>query len=203
MEKEEQKRLRAVLVAIDNGTFVGNLLRLPNVVVGTCCENKSSPKHRKEVPDVYPNPSSPLFWRNETAEYLGPPKTELSIRTFPVGTQVRECVSKLIACQERLLGYSVSQCPYRGSENFLFVSPLLRPYNPKTFDAHFKDFLKECGITGVGVHATRHSFIANMVQKFPEELPSISEIVGHSDKATALGYSHGSDQRKQSLMDSF
>lgn len=200
----------AVVILLRTGMRRGELLglQLGQIISNGSCFRVEKSLCRMEHPNPQQAPDYTRIdvWakkKNKTGLYLGPPKTESSIRTFPVGTQVKECVGKLIAYQERLLGYSISQCPYQGAENFLLVSPLLRPYDLKTFDAHFKSFLKECGITGVGVHATRHSFITNMVQKFPEELPSISEIVGHSDKATTLGYSHGSDQRKQNLMDSF
>lgn len=141
--------------------------------------------------------------KNKTGLYLGPPKTDSSIREFPVGSQVKECVRRLIAYQERLLGYSVDHCPNHGTENFLLVTPLLRPYDPKTFDTHFKRFLESCGVKNVTVHSTRHSFITEMVQRHPEDLPSISEIVGHADKSTTLRYSHGAEQRKKCLMDSF
>lgn len=99
--------------------------------------------------------------------------------------------------------YSVDHCPNHGTENFLLVTPLLRPYDPKTFDTHFKRFLESCGVKNVTVHSTRHSFITEMVQRHPEDLPSISEIVGHADKSTTLRYSHGAEQRKKCLMDSF
>lgn len=64
-------------------------------------------------------------------------------------------------------------------------------------------YLKANGIDSVTIHSTRHSFITAMVQKHPDDLASISEIVGHSDKSTTLRYTHGSDTRKKKLMDSF
>lgn len=140
---------------------------------------------------------------NKTGLYLGPPKTESSNRGFPVGRQVTECIQRPIEYQEQSLGCSIYDCPNRGGDNFLLATPLLRPYDPKTFEEHFKKFLEKSGILGISVHSTRHSFTTDILRKFPEELPTISEIVGHADKTTTLRYTHGAENKKTSLMDSF
>lgn len=141
--------------------------------------------------------------KTKTGLYLGPTKTESSCREFPVGNQVKECIGRLIAYQERLLGHSISQCPNHGSQNFLLVTSLLRPFDPKTFSDAYARYLKSNEIDPIPIHSTRHSFITTMVQRHPDDLASISEIVGHSDKSTTLRYTHGADERKKRLMDSF
>ena len=141
--------------------------------------------------------------KTKTGLYLGPTKTESSCREFPIGNQVKECIGRLIAYQERLLGHSVLQCPNHGSQNFLLITPLLRPFDPKTFSDAYARYLKSNMIDLIPIHSTRHSFITTMVQRHPDDLASISEIVGHSDKSTTLRYTHGADERKKRLMDSF
>ena len=141
--------------------------------------------------------------KTKTGMYLGPPKTSSSCRQFPFGKQVKECIEKLIAYQENLLRHPINQCAHNGDDNFLMVNELLRPYDPRTFWERFKKFLESIEVEGITVHSTRHSFTTDILARFPEELPTISEIVGHADKSTTLKYTHGANNKKKTLMDSF
>ena len=210
MASEDDPIAWAVVILLCTGMRRGELLGLQLGQIGPGCSyfrvEKSLARmdhpNRQQAPDF----ERVDIWtkkKTKTGLYLGPTKTESSRREFPVGGQVKECVGRLIAYQERLLGHSISQCPNHGSQNFLLLTPLLRPYDPKTFSEAYMRYLKANGIDSVTIHSARHSFITTMVQKHPDDLASISEIVGHSDKSTTLRYTHGSDDRKKRLMDSF
>ena len=210
MASEDDPIAWAVVILLCTGMRRGELLGLQLGQIGPGCSyfrvEKSLARmdhpNRQQAPDF----ERVDLWtkkKTKTGLYLGPTKTESSRREFPVGVQVKECVGRLIAYQERLLGHSITQCPNHGAQNFLLITPLLRPYDPKTFSDAYMRYLKANGIDSVTIHSTRHSFITAMVQKHPDDLASISEIVGHSDKSTTLRYTHGSDTRKKKLMDSF
>ncbi|MCR2026784.1 tyrosine-type recombinase/integrase [Anaerotruncus colihominis] len=200
----------AIVILLRTGMRKGELLGLRLSCIGPRISTFSIEKSLVRI--YHPNKQQAADYeridtwaktRNKTGLYLGPPKTESSSRCFPVGRQVKECVRNLIAYQEKLLGHSIEQCPNHGLDNFLLVTPLLRPYDPKAFEEHFKKFLSQCGILDISVHSTRHSFTTDMLEKFPEELSSISEIVGHASKSTTLRYAHGREKKKIQLMDSF
>ena len=210
MASEDNPIAWAVVILLCTGMRRGELLGLQLGQIGPRCSyirvekslSRMDHPNRQQAPDF----ERIDLWtkrKTKTGLYLGPTKTESSCREFPVGNQVKECISRLISYQERLLGYSIEQCPNHGALNFLLVTPLLRPFDPKTFSDAFVRYLKLNGIDPIPIHSTRHSFITTMVQKHPDDLASISEIVGHSDKSTTLRYTHGTDDRKKRLMESF
>lgn len=60
-----------------------------------------------------------------------------------------------------------------------------RSIEPRTFEEGFKGSVHEAKIKNINVHATRHSFATEALQK-STDLITISEILGHAKPSTTL-----------------
>jgi integrase len=71
---------------------------------------------------------------------------------------------------------------------------------PRTYQNFFSKCVKECGITQINYHATRHTFATRCVEA-GFDIKSLSEILGHANVNTTLSrYVHSSFEQKRKNM---
>ena len=75
-----------------------------------------------------------------------------------------------------------------------------KPMEPRTYQNHFKSYLKEAGITDCNFHTLRHTFATNCIDN-GMDIKSLSEILGHSDVQITLNrYVHPTMDTKRKHM---
>lgn len=60
-----------------------------------------------------------------------------------------------------------------------------KPMEPRTYQNHFKSYLKETNISNYNFHTLRHTFATNCIDN-GMDIKSLSEILGHSDVQITL-----------------
>jgi len=138
---------------------------------------------------------------SKTAIYLGPVKTKKGNRTIYLPDSVRKAVIELKELQaEYRNAYSGKTF---NSFGFILCSKEGQAMDPKVFEEGFSDIVSEAKLKKINVHATRHTFATEALQK-STDLIAISEILGHAKPSTTLDmYGHTFDDRKRSLMSLF
>lgn len=136
-----------------------------------------------------------------TGVYLGPVKTKKGNRTIYLPNSVRKALLELKEIQEEY------QQQYSGEQfnplGFVLCTKGGRPLDPRGFETHFKEIVQEANVKEINVHATRHSFATEALQK-STDLVTISEILGHAMPSTTLDmYGHTFDSKKRALMSMF
>ena len=77
-----------------------------------------------------------------------------------------------------------------------------KPVEPRTYQYHFRKFLKASGIGKKNFHITRHTFATNCINN-GTDVKSPSEILGHSDVSITLNkYVHPTLATKRRHMNS-
>ena len=75
-----------------------------------------------------------------------------------------------------------------------------KPMEPRTYQNHFKSYLKEIGSTDYNFHTLRHTFATNCIDN-GMDIKSLSEILGHSDVQITLNrYVHPTMDTKRKYM---
>lgn len=77
------------------------------------------------------------------------------------------------------------------------------PMHPQTPTGYMRDFQSRYGVAGMHPHKLRHSF-ASIAITAGADIASVSEILGHSDKAVTLRvYSHSDAEARKRASDTF
>ena len=115
--------------------------------------------------------------------YVGPPKTEASIRCIPICSKLYSVISSF--SDKNTPGYILT-----GDRDGEFISP-------RTFEYRYKKILAACGLDPVNYHALRHTFATRCVEQ-GVDTKSLSEILGHANAAITLNtYVHSSMEQKR------
>lgn len=84
--------------------------------------------------------------------------------------------------------------------NLVFCTEEGHPFEAKVLEDGFKKILSELHLKSVNIHATRHTFATEALQK-ATDIITVSEILGHTKPSTTLDmYGHTFDDRKRALM---
>ena len=73
----------------------------------------------------------------------------------------------------------------------------------KYFEENFKQFIASLGLSNINIHSTRHTFATQAVMRFPHDIASVKEILGHANLETTLKYTHAFDKKKKKIMQDF
>jgi len=121
----------------------------------------------------------------KTKVIIGEPKSSLSYRDIPIPPFLYEILKEM-----------------RGaSKAYILTGEAARFLEPRTYQAKFKNYLKEFGIRNINFHVLRHTFATRAIsQGF--ELKSLSEVLGHARASFTLEkYVHSSIELKRVCMD--
>lgn len=133
---------------------------------------------------------------NRTAIYLGPVKTKKAARTIYLPTRAKEAFLKICAISEKL----AEGKPCFNPHNLVFCTEEGHPLEAKVLEDGFQQILADLQIKSVNLHATRHTFATEALQK-TTDIITVSEILGHTKPSTTLDmYGHTFDDRKRALM---
>ena len=182
LTEDEQKRLLDVLMQNADISHLGILLALfTGLRMGELCALKWG-----DITDgcLFVRATMQRLKReNEpgTEIYIGPPKSETSIRTIPVPDFLQTLIE-----------------PFRrGADDYFLGTPSRPIVEPRVMHYRLKRFLKAAEITGVSAHNLRHTF-ATIAAASNMQLRVLSEILGHSStKITADIYLHPSLELKR------
>lgn len=123
---------------------------------------------------------------NRTQLIVQPPKTENSVRTIPVPVELLSLLMKLKGnCSE---------------DAYILSGSRTAPKEPRTLQAHFKQFLKDHGLRDIHFHTLRHTFATRWIES-GYDLKTLSEILGHKNIKTTMKYVHPSMQYKRDVME--
>ena len=104
---------------------------------------------------------------------------------------------------ERLHEKFKSKGKYQNPHNLVFCTTEGKPYDPRTFEEEFKEILQAAKVKDINLHATRHTFATEAMQK-TTDIVTVAEILGHAKPSTTLDmYGHTFDDRKKALMAQF
>lgn len=134
---------------------------------------------------------------NRTAIYLGPVKTRKAVRTIylPVRAKAALCVIRAISAE------FANEKPNFNLHNLVFCTKAGHPLDAKVLEEGFQKILAELQFKSVNLHATRHTFATEVLQK-TTDIITVSEILGHAKPSTTLDmYGHTFDDRKRALME--
>jgi integrase len=122
----------------------------------------------------------------------GPPKTPSSVRDIPLTHET----TKLLEGHFMM----VAKTEPAASRAYLMTGTK-EPMESRTIQNHFKECLRECGISDINFHAIRHTF-ASRCAEAGFDAKSLSEILGHSTVSITLNrYVHSSLQQKRINME--
>lgn len=133
---------------------------------------------------------------NRTAIYLGPVKTHKAARTIYLPVRARESLLVIRRINTELAGGKPDFNPY----NLVFCTEEGHPLEAKVLEETFQKILAVLHLKSVNLHATRHTFATEALQK-TTDIITVSEILGHTKPSTTLDmYGHTFDDRKRELM---
>lgn len=134
---------------------------------------------------------------NRTAIYLGPVKTKKAARTIYLPVRAKEAFLEIHAISEELAKGKPDFNPH----NLVFCTEEGHPLEVKVLEDGFQQILADLQIKSVNLHATRHTFATEALQK-TTDIITVSEILGHTKPSTTLDmYGHTFDDRKRALME--
>lgn len=134
---------------------------------------------------------------NRTAIYLGPVKTKKSARTIYLPMRAKEA---LFIIREINIEFAEGKSDFN-PHNLVFCTEEGHPFEAKVLEDGFKKILSELHLKSVNIHATRHTFATEALQK-AMDIITVSEILGHTKPSTTLDmYGHTFDDRKRALME--
>lgn len=134
---------------------------------------------------------------NRTAIYLGPVKAKKAARTIYLPVRAKEAFLEIrIICEKLVEGK-----PNFNPHNLVFCTEEGYPLEVKALEDGFQQILANLQIESVNLHATRHTFATEALQK-TTDIITVSEILGHTKPSTTLDmYGHTFDVRKRALME--
>lgn len=110
------------------------------------------------------------------------PKSAFSKREIPLPTYI---ISMLLK--------------FKGSSGYCLVRN--RPMEPRTYQNHFKAYLREVGVQNYKFHVLRHTFATNCIDN-GMDVKCLSEILGHSDVQITLNrYVHPTMDTKRKYLE--
>ncbi len=134
---------------------------------------------------------------NRTAIYLGPVKTKKAVRTIYLPVRAKEALLEIRAISAELAEGKSDFNPH----NLVFCTEEGHPLEIKVLEDGFQKNLADLQFKSVNLHATRHTFTTEALQK-TTDIISVSEILGHARPSTTLDmYGHTFDDRKRALME--
>lgn len=134
---------------------------------------------------------------NRTAIYLGPVKTKKSARTIYLPMRAKEA---LFMIREINTEFAEGKSDFN-PHNLVFCTEEGHPFEAKVLEDGFQKILAELHLKSVNIHATRHTFATEALQK-ATDIITVSEILGHTKPSTTLDmYGHTFDDRKRALME--
>lgn len=133
---------------------------------------------------------------NKTALYLGLVKTPKGIRTIYLPNRAAQAFWALKELNDR---YMRGKSDYN-SHNLVFCTENGHCLDAKALEEGFHQILADLGLKCVNLHATRHTFATEAMQK-TGDIVTVSEILGHAKPSTTMDmYGHTFDERKRALM---
>lgn len=134
---------------------------------------------------------------NRTAIYLGPVKTKKAARTIYLPVRAKEAFLEIRTISEKLAEGKLDFNPH----NLVFCTEEGHPLEIKVLEDGFQQILAALQIKSVNLHATRHTFATEALQK-TTDIVTVSEVLGHARPSTTLDmYGHIFDERKRALME--
>lgn len=134
---------------------------------------------------------------NRTAIYLGPVKTKKAARTIYLPVRAKKAFLEIRAISTEL---AVGKSDFN-PHNLVFCTEEGHPLEVKVLEDEFQQILTDLQIKSVNLHATRHTFATEALQKMTDII-TVSEVLGHSRPSTTLDmYGHTFDERKRALME--
>ena len=133
---------------------------------------------------------------NRTALYLGPVKTKKAVRTIYLPARAKEALLVIRAISTEFADVKSDFNPH----DLVFCTEEGHPFEAKVLDEGFQKILADLHLKSVNLHATRHTFATEALQK-TTDIVTVSEILGHTKPSTTLDmYGHTFDERKRALM---
>lgn len=135
-----------------------------------------------------------LCYTPKKGMYTNPPKSGKS-RTVPVPDYVFEMIGQLKREQLRSTNILKVDTPF---VDYVFRQERTNiPMHPDSPTRYFKKFGQRYGVKGFHPHKLRHSFASIAITQ-GADIASVSEILGHSDKAVTLRmYTHADEESKR------
>ena len=134
---------------------------------------------------------------NRTAIYLGPVKTKKAVRTIYLPVRAKDALLEIRAISAKLAKGKSDFNPH----DLVFCTEEGHPLEIKVLEDGFQQILADLQIKSVNLHATRHTFATEALQK-TTDIITVSEILGHARPSTTLDmYGHTFDDRKRALME--
>ncbi len=126
-----------------------------------------------------------------------PPKTKAGKRVIPLTPQLRALLEaqRSVHLRDRLKAGSAWATDESGRPSaYIFANRIGNPADRHNLNRSFRGILGKSGLPSRGVHALRHTFATNWVQRNPD-IVALSRVLGHNDPAfTYKTYCHA-DQR--------
>ena len=133
---------------------------------------------------------------NRTALYLGPVKTKKAVRTIYLPARAKEALLVIRAISTEFADVKSDFNPH----DLVFCTEEGHPFEAKVLEEGFQKILADLHLKSVNLHATRHTFATEALQK-TTDIVTVSEILGHTKPSTTLDmYGHTFDERKRALM---
>lgn len=133
---------------------------------------------------------------NRTALYLRPVKTKKAVRTIYLPARAKEALLVIRAISTEFADVKSDFNPH----DLVFCTEEGHPFEAKVLEEGFQKILADLHLKSVNLHATRHTFATEALQK-TTDIVTVSEILGHTKPSTTLDmYGHTFDERKRALM---
>ena len=134
--------------------------------------------------------------KNKTAIYLGPVKTKKAARAIYLPHRAAQAFRKIQMMERERAGGEAEFNPH----GLVFCTEEGHPFEAKALEEGFRQILTDLQLKSVNLHATRHTFATEALQK-ATDIVTVSEILGHAKPSTTLDmYGHTFDSRKRALM---
>ncbi|MCI5636626.1 MAG: site-specific integrase [Sarcina ventriculi] len=118
---------------------------------------------------------------------IQPPKTETSIRTVPIPSNIIQKLKqfKITQNKERLSNGEL----YMPSD-LVFTTPIGTPINTSNLRKIYSRLLKKADINNIKFHALRHTYATRLFEE-GVQIKTVQSLLGHSDINTTMNiYTH-------------
>lgn len=192
LENEPTKWQAFVRFAIDTGCRRGEItaIRWANIDLETCTAHISENLQYTPQAGVYL--AAPKTGQIRDVYFSASTKSILQALKAEQESATRRRIERLIKEGKPLEIEKVAPCEYVFQEK-----GYNKPMHPQAPNRYFLKFREKYGFTGLHPHLLRHSFASIAITQ-GADIASVSECLGHSDKATTLRmYTHADEECKR------
>ena len=129
---------------------------------------------------------------------IQPPKTETSIRTVPIPSNIIHKLKQFKTIQNK---EKLSNGELYMPSDLVFTTPIGTPINTSNLRKTYNRLLKKANINNIKFHALRHTYATRLFEE-EVQIKTVQSLLGHSDINTTMNiYTHVTNAVKNNAIE--